>query len=263
MNSFPLVRNTLKKQKPCTIISRLVHSLFLSLSTPLSLSFTLLSPSHSLSLSFTLSPSLSTSQSHKTRQRFLIKPRVKHIACMKAIPGRVEESTAFADSANRQLETSWVESYVPAKPQRRHPRRLSAHVGSHRRPHSAPMALHRRRSVGNGEPTSPDRHYHSKDTRPAGTTVFSRVSAHLRVSAHPLFLMILPMVCVYIVYVQMASPCKRPPPFFGRKFQTPMGAYSGDYGKRILQACAFYVYSKTCLYRSGHLDGPIFSGYYK
>ncbi len=27
----------------------------------------------------------------------------------------------------------------------------------------------------------------------------------------------------------MASPCKRPPPFLAREFQTPMGAYSGDY----------------------------------
>ncbi len=28
----------------------------------------------------------------------------------------------------------------------------------------------------------------------------------------------------------MASPCKRPPSFFGHEFQAPMGAYSGDYG---------------------------------
>ncbi len=36
-----------------------------------------------------------------------------------------------------------------------------------------------------------------------GCTVFSRISAHLRVIAHP----------VWSVY--MASPCKRPAPFFG------------------------------------------------
>ncbi len=54
--------------------------------------------------------------------------------------------------------------------------------------------------------------------RACATTVFSRVSAHLRVSAHP-FLMILWSVCM-----QIASPCKRPLPFFGRKFQAPQSA---------------------------------------
>ncbi len=40
-------------------------------------------------------------------------------------------------------------------------------------------------------------------------TVFSRVSAHLRVSAHPRFLMILWSVCI----CTMASPYTRPPRF--------------------------------------------------
>ncbi len=34
---------------------------------------------------------------------------------------------------------------------------------------------------------------------------------------------------VYAVYVQMASSCKHPPPFFACEFQAPMSAYSGHY----------------------------------
>ncbi len=47
----------------------------------------------------------------------------------------------------------------------------------------------------------------------------------------PPILMILWFACTYsIVYVQMPSSCKHPPPFSTRKFQAPMGAYLRDYG---------------------------------
>ncbi len=58
-------------------------------------------------------------------------------------------------------------------------------------------------------------------------TVFSRVSAHLRVNAHPPFLVILwfmyTYVCVIHTHVHMACLCKHPPPFCGHQFQAPMG----------------------------------------
>ncbi len=54
---------------------------------------------------------------------------------------------------------------------------------------------------------------------------FSWVSIHLRVSTHPPFLIILWVACIYTLYVQTASPCKCPPPFFGPLFQAPMGTY--------------------------------------
>ncbi len=48
--------------------------------------------------------------------------------------------------------------------------------------------------------------------------LFSRISAHLRVSAHPPFLMIL-----WFTYVYMACLCKRPPPFFGPSIASAHG----------------------------------------
>lgn len=57
-----------------------------------------------------LSPSLLTTQPAKVRQRFVVRPKTKHITCMKSIPGVVEESKDFVDSANLTSSTSWVET---------------------------------------------------------------------------------------------------------------------------------------------------------
>ncbi len=48
------------------------------------------------------------------------------------------------------------------------------------------------------------------------------------------------------VYMQMDSPCKRPPRFLACEFQAPMGAYSGDYGK----------YNACCSVMDGDLLQP-------
>ncbi len=61
-------------------------------------------------------------------------------------------------------------------------------------------------------------------------TVFPGVSAHLRVSAHPHFSMILwfTYTCTCIC-VRRTNGFKHPPPFFGQQFQAPIGAYSREY----------------------------------
>ncbi len=58
-------------------------------------------------------------------------------------------------------------------------------------------------------------------------TVFSRVSTHLHVSAHPPF-----WWSWYALYMQKAYLCKRPPRFLTHLLQAPMGAYSREYGIR-------------------------------
>ena len=53
-------------------------------------------------------------QTSKVRQRFVVKPPTAHIVCMKAIPGSIEESSEFTDSALIDVNTSWVaESFTP------------------------------------------------------------------------------------------------------------------------------------------------------
>ncbi len=60
---------------------------------------------------------------------------------------------------------------------------------------------------------------------------FSRVSAHLCVSAHPPFLMILYMVHVYMRYAYKWLVCvSAHPRFFAHQLQAPMGAYLREYG---------------------------------
>ena len=49
-------------------------------------------------------------QPAKVRQRFVVRPKTKHIICMKSIPGFVEESKDYVDSAYLTSSTSWVES---------------------------------------------------------------------------------------------------------------------------------------------------------
>ena len=51
-----------------------------------------------------------TPQPAKVRQRFVVRPKTKHIICMKSIPGFVEESKDYVDSAYLTSSTSWVES---------------------------------------------------------------------------------------------------------------------------------------------------------
>ncbi len=60
-------------------------------------------------------------------------------------------------------------------------------------------------------------------------TVFSRVSAHLRVSAHPPFFDD-PMVCVHMRYTYEWLLRINAHPVLAREFQAPMGDYSEDYG---------------------------------
>ena len=45
----------------------------------------------------------------KFRQRFVIKPRTRHIVSMKAIPGRIEVSN-FTNSSCFSVNTSWMDS---------------------------------------------------------------------------------------------------------------------------------------------------------
>ena len=53
-------------------------------------------------------------QTTKVRQRFFVKPSTAHIVCMKAVPGNIEESLEFTDSANVNVHTSWVnETFSP------------------------------------------------------------------------------------------------------------------------------------------------------
>ena len=63
------------------------------------------------SLPPSLPPALSLPplQTTKVRQRFVVKPHTAHIVCMKAVPGSVEESSEFTDSALMGMDTSWVE----------------------------------------------------------------------------------------------------------------------------------------------------------
>ena len=61
-------------------------------------------------------PPLSPLQPAKFRQRFVIKPRTRHIICMKAIPGRVEESRTPSNSYCFSLDTSWVDSAYSTSP---------------------------------------------------------------------------------------------------------------------------------------------------
>lgn len=59
-----------------------------------------------------------TLQPPKLRQRFMIKPKTSHIVCMKSIPGKIEVSHDFVDSALLSQETDWMEnSFI--SPQRR------------------------------------------------------------------------------------------------------------------------------------------------
>jgi len=60
--------------------------------------------------------SLSPLQPAKFRQRFVIKPRTRHIICMKAIPGRVEESRTPSNSFCFSVDTSWVDSAYSTSP---------------------------------------------------------------------------------------------------------------------------------------------------
>ncbi len=46
----------------------------------------------------------------------------------------------------------------------------------------------------------------------------------------PPFLMILWLVCIYVIHIQMAYPCKNLPPFFGPWISSAHGTHSGDYG---------------------------------
>lgn len=75
----------------------------------------------------------------KVRQTFILKPKTKHIVCMKAIPGTIDTTHDFTDFTTRTADTSWVEpNYSPQRSQ------LTASLGQGR-PHSAPVG-HRRRS---------------------------------------------------------------------------------------------------------------------
>lgn len=57
-------------------------------------------------------------QPPRIRQRFMIKPKTSHIVCMRSIPGKVEVSNEFTDSALLSHETEWMDdSFV--SPQRR------------------------------------------------------------------------------------------------------------------------------------------------
>ncbi len=73
-------------------------------------------------------------------------------------------------------------------------------------------------------------------------TVFSRVSAHLRVSAHPPFF----GSRIYALYIQMACLCKRPPQFFGRQLQAPMSTCSREYGTCNVHVSICNVHLCTC-----------------
>ena len=70
------------------------------------------------------------------RQRFVIKPKTAHIVCMRSIPGKIEESHDFVDSAMLSQETEWMDlSFIS-------PNRRSSYLGPRvsfkGRPHSAP-----------------------------------------------------------------------------------------------------------------------------
>ncbi len=75
-------------------------------------------------------------------------------------------------------------------------------------------------------------------------TVFSRVSAHLRVSTHPRFLLILwSVVHVYMRYTyKWLLRVNTHPRFFAREFKLPQGAYTGDYGTHYRHLICVCVY---------------------
>ena len=41
----------------------------------------------------------------------MVKPHTAHIVCMKAVPGNIEESPEFTDSALVNMDTSWVSEF--------------------------------------------------------------------------------------------------------------------------------------------------------
>ena len=55
-------------------------------------------------------------QPPRVRQRFVIKPRTSHVVCMQSIPGKVEESNEFVDSALLSQETEWMETSFTSSP---------------------------------------------------------------------------------------------------------------------------------------------------
>ena len=75
-------------------------------------------------------------QPPKMRQRFVIKPKTAHVVCMRSVPGKVEQSNDFVDSAMLSQDTEWMDlSFVS-------PNRRSSYLGPRvsfkGRPHSAP-----------------------------------------------------------------------------------------------------------------------------
>ncbi len=69
-------------------------------------------------------------------------------------------------------------------------------------------------------------------------TVFSWISAHLRVSAHPLF--VDPMVYILMRYTYKWLVCVSAlPRYLGRQLQAPMDVYSREYGTK-------YIVSRIC-----------------
>ena len=114
---------------------------------------------HSHTHTHTHTHSHTHTQPIKVRQTFLLRPKTKHIICMKSIPGAVEESKDFADSATLVYKTDWVEtsylnSGLPVPGHRTSD--LSPFFKQRERPRSAPQKTPRRSAVDLMIGSSPD-----------------------------------------------------------------------------------------------------------
>lgn len=81
-------------------------------------------------------------QPPKVRQRFTIKPKTPHIVCMRSIPGIIEQSKDFVDSAIFAQKMDWVSSgrFLSSSSSGVVPRSLSDAGARRQRPKSASFA---------------------------------------------------------------------------------------------------------------------------